>query len=170
MAEDQEQSFQAGAEGEASAPKMKKGLPKPLLLAGILIPVLAFSAFSSQIVIKKIFFPDPQPVKKEAAKSEVGEFHMISDLIINPAASGGRRHLMVSLGLEYADPLLKAELEKRDPQIRDNLITILAGQEANVLTDIRYRESIRQSLLKAVNYHLESGTVEKLYFTKYVFQ
>jgi flagellar FliL protein len=95
---------------------------------------------------------------------------MINDLIINPAASGGRRHLMVSLGLEYADPLLKVELENRDPQIRDNLITLLAGQDANVLTDIRYRESIRQSLLKAVNYYLESGTVEKVYFTKYVFQ
>jgi flagellar FliL protein len=170
MAEDQEQVLVSEAAGEEGAPKKKKSLPKPLLLAGILIPVLAFSAFSSQMVIKKIFFPDPQPVKKEAVKIEVGEFYMINDLIINPAASGGRRHLLVNLGLEYADPLLKAELEKRDPQIRDNLITLLAGQDSNVLTDIRYRESIRQSLLKAVNFYLEGGKVEKLYFTKYVFQ
>lgn len=169
MAVDQEEALTQETEA-GDAPPKKKSLPKPILLAGILIPVLAFSAFSSHLVVKKLFFPDPEPARKTAETSLVGDFYMINDLVINPAASGGRRHLLVCLGLEYHDPLLKEELVKREPQIRDNLITLLAGQDANVLTDIRYRESIRKSLLKAVNFYLSGGEVEKLYFTKYVFQ
>jgi flagellar protein FliL len=141
------------------------------IYAGAFVLVLALQLVSSHILVKNIFFtPKEEKPKETEHKNTPGEFYMISDLIINPAESGGRRHLMVSLGLEYHDELLKAELEKRDPQIRDNLITLLAGQQISVLSDIKYREKIRQSLLKAVNYYLEEGQVPKLYFVNYVFQ
>jgi flagellar FliL protein len=105
----------------------------------------------------------------ESAEPDEG-IYMINSLVINPARSGGRRHLVVSLGLEYHQRHIKDDLERLEPQIRDNLITLLAGQEMTVLSDISYREKIRKSLLKAVNYYLEEGQVEKLYFVKYVFQ
>jgi flagellar FliL protein len=170
MAEELEPTGSPDFGESENPPRPKKKLPKPILLAGIIIPVLALAAFTSNLVVKQIFFPAPEPVKVTSVHSQVGEFYMITDLIINPAASAGRRHLLISLGLEYHDPLMKEELTRREPQIRDNLITLLAGQDATVLTDIRYRESIRNSLLKAVNYYIDDGEVAKLYFTKYVFQ
>jgi len=160
--------------GAAAAPdtasKRKSKLGKIPMFAGVILALLAFEAFSSHLLVKQLFFAPPKPPEKSAEGIEIGEFHIISDLVINPAATGGRRHLLVSIGLEYHDPKMEEELTRRDPQIRDNLITLLAGQEVNVLTDIRYRENIRKSLLKAVNYFLDSGQVERLYFVKYVFQ
>jgi flagellar FliL protein len=149
----------------------KSRLPRLLMTVGLLIPILAFSAFASRMLVKKMFFPTSAPEKKEKTeKDALGEFYMIEDLVVNPAATGGRRHLLVSLGLEYHDPLLKEELTRRDPQIRDNLITLLAGQEVSVLANIQYRENIRQALLDAVNYYLTEGKVARVYFVKYVFQ
>jgi len=172
MSETPELESEAGGAAAASdtAPKRKSLLGKISMLAGIVLAVLAFEAFSSHLLVKRLFFAPPKPPEKSSEAIEVGEFHIIPDLVVNPAATGGRRHLLVSIGLEYHDPLMEQELTRRDPQIRDNLITLLAGQEVNVLTDIRYRENIRNSLLKAVNYYLDSGQVERLYFVKYVFQ
>ncbi len=170
--QEQNESNEMSAEPEVAekAPRKFK-LPKPVLLAGIVLAMLGFQFFASRLLIKKMFFTGtPSEAKAEEVNEEVGEFYMIEELIINPAATGGRRHLLVSLGLEFHDPLLKEELSKRDPQIRDNLITLLAGQEVPVLTDIRYREDIRKSLLEAINYHLKEAKVERLYFVKYVFQ
>lgn len=155
-------------------PAKKAKLPKPILMLGIGLPVIVFQLFTANILVKQIFFSAPAAngaasvAHKDLA--EIGEFYIVNDLIINPAATGGRRHLMVSLGLEYHNPLVAEELARRDPQIRDNLITLLGGQEVSVLADIKYREDIRRSLLKAINYYLTEGKVERLYFVKYVFQ
>ncbi len=146
--------------------------------------LLVFQVAASRVVVKKMFFTPKTEKPEEEEGEHFGKIYMIDDLIINPANSGGRRHLLVSLGLEYfpeegekgsggeGEELtgVGAELQMREPQIRDNLITLLAGQDINVLSDIKYREKIRQSLLKAVNYYLHEGKVEKLYFVKYVFQ
>lgn len=148
----------------------------PVVLTAVVIVI------ASRFLVQKLFFtPHDENAtaaelkeERSEAKGEEGEsnhgFYMIKDLIINPANSGGRRHLMVTLGLEYNHLSVMKELEGRDPQIRDNLITLLGGQEIGVLADIRYREKIRASLLKAVNYYLEGPKVEKLYFVEYVFQ
>lgn len=164
---------------------------KPLNIIMIIFAVLGV-VLASRLVVQTFFFspaeqtaqhyaaPDEKQAKKEGTKGgshsggETEEpeegIYMINNLVINPAKSGGRRHLMVSLGLEYHHSHIKEELVGLEPQIRDNLITLLAGQEMTILADITYREKIRKSLLKAVNYYLEDGQVEKLYFVKYVFQ
>jgi len=152
----------------------------------IAVPVVAVivMVFASRVLVQKLFFtPNSQEVSAAEVSSHKGEdgehgggegsgygFYMIKDLIINPANSGGRRHLIVTLGLECHSTALEEELAMKDPQIRDNLITLLSGQEIGILADISYREKIRKSLLKAINYYLKEGKVEKLYFVEYVFQ
>lgn len=168
---------------------MQNPIVRIIIMACAAIGILVFSVATSRMVVKKIFFT-PKVEKHEApeeqAEAQFGEVYVIEDLVINPAQSGGRRHLLVSIGLEYAldqgedgghgssgDGIptgLGLEIQTREPQIRDNIITLLAGQELSVLADIKYRERIRESLKKAVNYYLHDGQVERLYFTKYVFQ
>ncbi|TKJ42235.1 hypothetical protein CEE37_00735 [candidate division LCP-89 bacterium B3_LCP] len=172
-------------------------LGKPINIVMVVFAVIGVVLLSRVIVQTFVFSPPEQAVvhdgeasvhsqEREAKKEEKkkdshgggqgeGEepeegIHMIENLVVNPANSGGRRHLMVSLGLEYHELHVKEELERLDPPIRDNLITLLAGQEMGVLADIKYRERIRKSLLKAINYYIEDGRVEKLYFVRYVFQ
>ncbi len=164
---------------------MKNPIIKILILVSAGLAILIFTVFTTRLLVKKMFFT-PRVVEQEHAKeSHFGQIYMIDDLVINPAQSGGRRHLLVSLGLEYQNYDEKggghgggdyelagvaAELQLREPQLRDNLITLLAGQDITILSDIQYREKIRESLRKAINYYLNTGQVDKLYFTKYVFQ
>lgn len=161
---------------------MQNPIVKIIIMVFAGLALCVFQVAASRVVVKKMFFTPKVEKPAEEEKEEFGEIYTIDDLVINPAKSGGRRHLLVSLGLEYfpdekkggakeGEPTgLAAELQMREPQIRDNLITLLAGQDITVLSDIKYREKIRQSLLKAINYYLQEGQVAKLYFTKYVFQ
>ncbi len=158
---------------------------KPLHIILMVITVIGVVLISRIIVTTFLFNPGTESVEHQTPEKEKSKggghggekgdesnegIYIIDNLLINPAKSGGRRHLLVAFGLEYHDLLVKEELERLDPQIRDNLITLLAGQEMSILSEIAYREKIRESLLKAINYHLEDGEVEKLFFVKYVFQ
>ncbi len=160
-----------------------------MVFAGIAIVVLQVAV--SRMLVKKMFFTPKaeKPVQEEKEHHQgIGDIYTLEDLVINPAQSGGRRHLLVSIGLEYHHEGegeesgshsgggegeltgVGAELQSLEPVLRDNLITLLAGQNINILSDIKYRERIRKSLLEAINFYLYEGQVDRLYFTKYVFQ
>ncbi|MFH1861936.1 MAG: flagellar basal body-associated FliL family protein [bacterium] len=163
MAMDEETSLEPKRKG--------KSLKKFLIITGAVVLILVLQLVGSHLLVKAMFFTPKKAVEPESEGEEQSSgVYLLDDLIINPAASGGRRHLLVSLGLECEGKLVLEEIVKRDAQIRDNLITLLAGLEIDILADIQYRERIRSSLLKAINFHLSKGEVQKLYFAKYVFQ
>ncbi|MBU0518135.1 flagellar basal body-associated FliL family protein [bacterium] len=170
---------------------MQNPIVKILIIVFAAVGLLVVEVATSRMLIKNMFFKPEKETVQHPEMHYAGHIYMIDDLVINPANSGGRRHLLVSLGLEYLIASeggggeggghsggaegkelvgVGAELSLREPQIRDNLITLLAGQDISILSDIQYREKIRESLHKSINYHLETGQVEKLYFVKYVFQ
>ncbi len=76
----------------------------------------------------------------------------------------------MDLGFEYNDLLLTTELDKRAPQLRDKITTFLSSQSVQVVTDITYREKIRVRIEEIVNFTLNSGEIENVYFISYVFQ
>jgi flagellar FliL protein len=110
-----------------------------------------------------------------ADKSEIdhepppfGEIFTIDDLIVNP--SGGRRIFMVSLGLEYFKPENLAEMQRREPLLRDNLITFFSSQPAEYLSNIKYRQALRGRVKKIMDYQLGEDVVSRVIFQKWVFQ
>jgi flagellar FliL protein len=99
---------------------------------------------------------------------EFGEVYSIADLIINPA--DGRRHFMVTVSLEFSNKEKLAEIQRREPLLRDNLITFFSSQPNEVLTNIRYRQAIRSRVKKIMDYQLGEGVVSRVFFDKWVFQ
>jgi len=114
----------------------------------------------------KVVEPQQEAVSKEAPA--VGEIYQIGDIVINPA--DGRRHFMVSLSLEYTDPKAGEEIKKREPLLKDNLITFFSSQPVEVLTNIRYRQAIRARVKKILDYQLGEGVIKRVFFDKWVFQ
>lgn len=98
----------------------------------------------------------------------MGEIYMIDDLVINPA--GGRRIFMVAIGLEYFDKNAIVEITKREPLLRDNLITLFSSQPREVLTNIKYRERLRGRVKKIMDHQLGKDTITRVVFVKWVFQ
>jgi flagellar basal body-associated protein FliL len=103
---------------------------------------------------------------------EFGAVHAIPDLIINPKGSAGRRVFKISLSLEYDpnNPELAKELEERTPFMRDYLISYLGSMNEDSLSDIGYRETMRDSLSVALNHFLSAGTVDRVLFQDFIRQ
>lgn len=98
----------------------------------------------------------------------LGKVYLIRDLIINPA--DGRRHFLVSVGLEYFPPIEERFIADREVLLRDNLISFFSAQPLEVLTNIRYRQAIRTRVKKIIDYQLGQGVVSRVFFEKWVVQ
>jgi flagellar basal body-associated protein FliL len=115
---------------------------------------------------------EAKEAKKGEKAYEFGAVFAIPDLIINPKGSAGRRVFKISVSLEYdpANAELAKELEERQPFMRDYLITYLSGMNEDSLSDISYRETIRDSLGVAMNHFLSAGTVDRVLFQDFIRQ
>ncbi len=103
-------------------------------------------------------------------KHEHGELVSVSDLIVNPAGTGGRRFLKVAASIELTDAKLAAELEGRQAPLRDLLIRELSARTLEELTDPTAKEEMRQSILEELEAMMGPDVVKGLYFTEYVVQ
>jgi len=109
---------------------------------------------------------EEEPVREEEGLG----IYVIKDLIVNPADTRGTRFFLVSLGLEYSPRNAEDRLMRQEPRIRDKLITVLSEKTLSQLADIRYRESLREELRRAVEESSDRVRISQVYFVKYVLQ
>jgi len=115
-----------------------------------------------------------EPAVEEVGEKtyEYGSIFLLNDLIINPSGSTGRRIFKISLALEFnpENLLLAEELKIRTPFMRDHLIQYLGALNEMTLSDIAYREVMRDSLTVALNRFLEDGQVDRVLFQDFIRQ
>ncbi|RKY72613.1 MAG: hypothetical protein DRQ14_05625 [Candidatus Latescibacterota bacterium] len=167
-------------EREEQEPQEEQPKGRKKLLPLLLPPLIIIEALVSHYIITNFLVPPPQAevVKEESEEeppeeerpSDVG-IYVIKDLIVNPAGTRGTRFFLVSLGLEYSPPGAEDKLKEQEPRIRDRLITILAEKTLAQLSDITYREKLREEINQAVQEVLaDDAEVLHVYFVKYVLQ
>lgn len=149
---------------------------KPILL--IILVVLGLIAGGAAVwifVIDKapggmVEVQSEEPERKGPPKKPppFGQVYSLTDIIVNP--SGQRRVFMVSIAVEVFDVKALDELKRREPLLRDNLITLFSSQPIEVLADIRYRQAFRARVKKVMDYQLGEGIVTRVFFDKWVFQ
>ena len=100
--------------------------------------------------------------------AEEGPFQ-IENLVLNPAGSGASRFLIATLVLE-ADEDARTELESRDAEARDLLLTVLSSMTVEELTDISRRNVIRETLRSALNDMLAREGVHRIFLPQFVIQ
>ena len=101
---------------------------------------------------------------------EFGEFMELSNIVVNPSDSEGRRLLMVSLGLETEKSSILESVVEREMVVRDTIIKILGRRTTDELSSIDERNMIKDELRHAVNGIVSDGEINRLYFTQYVLQ
>jgi flagellar FliL protein len=99
-----------------------------------------------------------------------GEVFTVTDLVVNPAGTGGRRYLKVTAALEVHGAKAAKELELRKAQVRDLFLRDLSARTLEELTDPVAKEEMRTTILSELNEIMTSGEVSNLYFTDYVVQ
>ena len=99
-----------------------------------------------------------------------GEFMQIEGLVVNPAGTGGVRYLMVSVGLEAADPAVLEEVTTKDVVVRDAVIGLLSAKTVETLADIGNRDDMKEEIRLTINGILGKGEIDRLYFTQFMLQ
>lgn len=150
-----------------------RSIPKRLIIA-LVILLLAGTAIFAGL---KIFWEktshatvegDKSPTKAKADK--VGAMFPLEPFIVNLADSDGKRYLKITMEIELEKENISEELEKRSPQIRDTILTLLTSKSFNDIKDVAGKFKLREQIAKRVNNQLDSGKIRQVYFTEFVIQ
>ena len=163
--------------GTPAAPQEKAGMPmKKILMIGV--PVILIQLVVVYFLIVKFFAPSPADAVVEPAaggeqahaETDVPQIVVIKDVIINPAGTNGSHLLVTSIGLEVPTAESKAELEQKEVQTRDILVTVLTGKRMDELTTPEQKEALRKEIQQKIDEILKTAKLRKVYFSKFIIQ
>jgi len=164
---------------EAQAPvKKKKGLP-PIVLYVIIAVVMVgvgvtvgtkFMGGTKTAEGEQATEEKAKVDKKEHKEDQPTELFMVNELVVNPAGTEGTRFLSASIGLETYSKTTLEILEKKEPLVRDALITILGSKTIDQLSDPKQKEIIRFQIKKRTEQLLQVDDLSAVYFTQFILQ
>jgi len=103
------------------------------------------------------------------SSKEYGSFTPLEGLVVNPDGADGR-YLAVSIAFESQSSSVATELQDKQVVVQDAVISHLSEQTVEELSDTDQREKLKKELREEANRILNSGTVDRLYFTEFVLQ
>ena len=108
--------------------------------------------------------------QQESERAESAAVHLLENLVLNPAGSGGGRFLLLSVAIEVGNAKAGEAFKNRDAELRDIILTALGTKSVDELTEISRRDQYKQELLDAVNARFGKQAVKRLYFPQFVVQ
>jgi flagellar basal body-associated protein FliL len=174
-----DQSIQAARPGAGSFLSKRMimiGVPvfilQVALLYFLMVKFMVTSTGSAKEPLKSL----EQNEHGKAAEGESGgegsgqSIFVVKDLMVNPAGTNGTRFLLTTVGFEVNSPEGQRELERKEVQVRDVLNTILTSKGLDELIDVGQREELRTEISRRVGDLIKSGSLTKVYFSKFVIQ
>ncbi|MED0586357.1 flagellar basal body-associated protein FliL [Bacillus subtilis] len=140
---------------------MKKKLMIILLIILIVIGALGAAAY---------FVLGGKSEKSEAKKS-IDEI-VASSVDVEEITTNLKSDNIIRLAikLETDSDKSKEELEKRDFQVKDAVISLLADTNADQIEGDKGKETFKKELKVKINSYLQEGKVEKVYITSFNLQ
>lgn len=161
-------------ESPVPSDNQEQGKSKGGMLKFILIPViLLIQAGAAYFIVFNMLLKHPNHVenpKPKKGKLEVGQFYEVDDIVVNPADSGGRRYLVLDIGLETSNPELIDEAGRKEIWIRDAIITLLTRKTSEEFLEVSARSLLKKEILDSLNLKMVAGKFDRIYFKKYILQ
>ncbi|ATO29149.1 flagellar basal body-associated protein FliL [Bacillus atrophaeus] len=134
-----------------------------IIMLIILIAISALGTAAYFMVSGKLGKSDEEPTIDEIVESSVD----IEEITTNLKSD----HIIrIAIKLETDSKKAKEELEKRDFQVKDAIITLLADTNADEIEGDKGKEAFKRELKDKVNSYLQEGKVEKVYITSFNLQ
>jgi len=149
----------------------KKG--KGGLLKFILIPVILIAqVIGAYFLVFNVLLEHPNKEKRAKKTNilEVGQFFELSDIVVNPASTSGKRYLVMEIGLEAKEEKVITEAASKEIWFRDAINTLLTNKTDTELLDLSKRSLLKKEILKLINSRMKTGKFSKVYFKKYIMQ
>ena len=105
--------------------------------------------------------------KKTGGSASVA-FHKMEPFLVNLADPGQLRYLKVTLHVETHQK--GEEFEKRLPQTRDSVLTILCSKNSRDIMTSEGKNALREEIKEKMNHLLTETKVRNIYFTEFVIQ
>lgn len=146
-----------------------------ILVAGIVLSsLLAIFVIDSYIApsVEKRRLRQKASVSSKETTTELDKivFVKIDPLIVNPAGSDGGRYLRASVTLEMFDVEVQEEIDKRLPQIKNQINNTLSSKSITEIQTNEDREILRREILDRLNGIIMSGRITNVYFEEFVYQ
>ncbi|WP_457621919.1 flagellar basal body-associated FliL family protein [Persephonella sp.] len=156
----------------------KKGGKKKLIIIAVLLLVILAGGGGAAY---KFLVLDKQKEEEQENKAEkiqeeikdienLGIMFEVGTFIVNLADKDADRFLKVTVILEIENEQVKMEVEKRLPQIKDAITTLLFTKNSRELKTAEGIELLKEEIIKRVNAILPLGGVKNVYFTDFVIQ
>jgi flagellar FliL protein len=107
---------------------------------------------------------------KEGEAEAATTVHLIDNIILNPAGSGGQRFLMVAAAVDARDSKAVDAMKARDAETRDVVLRVLGSKTVEQLADMRFREQLKAELMDSLGAMFKKGSVRRIYFPQFVIQ
>ncbi|MEI7640444.1 MAG: flagellar basal body-associated FliL family protein [bacterium] len=141
-----------------------------ILVSAVLVLSLISASATFFVVMSKI----SQPSKKVIVeKPELGPIKSLGEFIVNLSDPTETHYLRteVVIELDYgSDEKLAAEVDKRQPQVKDIVISSLSSKTSIQLADPENKETLKQEIKDKINAILNRGQIAKVYFTTFAIQ
>ena len=122
-------------------------------------------------VVNPVAEKESEDVKEEGEKEDMlGPIYALETFIANLADEGGKRYIRVTMNLELKDAVVKEEMEKRLPQIRDAVLMLLPTKKHEDIQNIEGKIVLRNEIMTRLNSLFKEDRIANLYFTEFVVQ
>lgn len=169
MAEEEKNETEAQEEE-----KTKKGLPIKLIIIIVVVMLLGgggAAAWKMGLLDKFLGKEKPEAItEKKEEKPDIGPIYPMNIFIVNLMEPMGKRYLKVKIELELDSDKLLPEVEKRLPQLRDAILTMLSSKTYEDISDLSGKYQLRAEIIAMLNRFLKSGKINNVYFTEFVVQ
>lgn len=156
----------------------KKGGKKKLLIFLLIFLIIAgaggFAAYKFLLSGKQEENSEEkkaeQVVKEVNAVEQLGIMYDLGTFVVNLADKDADRYLKITIVLELESDMVRMEVEKRLPQIKDAITTLLLTKTSDEIKTAEGMELLKEEIIKRVNAILPLGGVKNVYFTEFVIQ
>lgn len=161
--------------GEKAGSETKKLMLIVIIISAVFLGIMGAGFY---VLWHKASSHDPQIEQKQEKDAEeekddsdiIKPVHSLDTFIVNLADRGGTRYLRATMDMELSDEKTKAEIEKRLPQIRDAILTIIPSKSIKDINTIEGKTALRDEIMKKINTFIKKGRVTNIYFTEFVIQ
>lgn len=171
---------ETNAESAASqAPSRKLALPI-IIAAGLIIggaagalvlgPRIARARAATKTVKSAGKPADSSTTGEHGAATPDAPVHLIDNLVLNPAGSGGTRFLLASVGLQTTSAAANDIVTKREVEARDVVLAVLGAKHVEMLAEISNRDKLKTEIQSALDSLFGAGVVRRIYFPQFVIQ
>lgn len=108
-----------------------------------------------------------QAAKEAAAMGVTVE---LDPFVVNLSSQGIDRYLKAVIVLQLSSATAQEEIDKKKPQIKDSIITVLSSKSPEEVLSIQGKYDLKLELVKRINSMLSQGVVREMFFTEFVVQ